>query len=74
MQDHWDQALKIIDETENILSKLTEHSTDFLNSIKNALYHIILTMKGYVLTKCHLSTEVCISFKFYQQNLTINYY
>lgn len=73
IQDQLDQALKIINETENILSRLTEHSTDFLNSIKCAMYHITLTTKGYVLTKYRLSTEVSISIYVYAFMVIILY-
>lgn len=58
MHNHLDEALEIINQTEKILSKLTEHSTDFLNSIKQALYHITLSTKGYILTKRHINTKV----------------
>jgi len=65
MQDNLDKALEIIIETEKILSKLNEHSTDFLDSIKHALYHITMTTKLYILTKCHLNTdEVCTNLVF----------
>lgn len=64
MQDHLENALEIINETEKILashSKLTENTTDFLDSISNALRHITLTTKGYVLAKSDKSTEVLIA-------------
>jgi hypothetical protein len=63
MQDHLDNALEIINETEKILSshsKITENTTDFLDSISNALRHITLSTKGYVLVKSNKSTEVPI--------------
>lgn len=60
MQDRLDKSLEIINETEKLLSKLNKYSTDFLDSVKVALFHITLTLKGYIFTKCHLSIKVCI--------------
>lgn len=57
MQDNLNKALEIINETKKMLSRLSEHSTNFLDSIKPALYHITLTTKGYILTKSHLNNS-----------------
>lgn len=57
MQDNLDKALEIINETEKILSRLAEYSTNFFNSMKPALHHITITTKGYIFTKIHLNNS-----------------